>query len=197
MLRVSLKHVESLRGYVQLSVCVCSLGGVEGDRDEVGSHGVVEHTAPPAAIVTGRLVDNIPSIALTDVVAHDVGNVRLDDGLQLIIREATARYWFASSDFHRALGVCTQLTPAGKLAIPGQSVTPQNLAICRRQVRNSVAAGVREGALRGLGILPFLPVLGHQLTELVDVVGDGHVWCIAQVSVVNGRPEVQQPGVDS
>ena len=78
--------------YIQLGIGIGRLGSVEGDGEEVGAHGVVEDATPPLAAVVGRLVDHIPVVALARVVADDVGNVRLNDLLELLVREAAARH---------------------------------------------------------------------------------------------------------
>lgn len=67
------------------------MGGVEGHGEEVGAHGVVEYTASPGAVVGSSLVDNVPCVAVALEVADDVGDVSLDDALELGRRESTAR----------------------------------------------------------------------------------------------------------
>lgn len=67
------------------------MGGVEGHGEEVGAHSVVEDTASPGAVVGSGLVDNVPCVAVALEVADDVGDVSLDDALELGSSETTAR----------------------------------------------------------------------------------------------------------
>jgi len=66
----------------QLSIRIGLAGSIERNGEKIRPHRIVENARPPRPAIIGRLVDDIPGIALALVMAHDIGNVRLNDGLQ-------------------------------------------------------------------------------------------------------------------
>ena len=117
---------------VQLGLGVDLGGGLEGQLDVVRAEGVVEDGLAVGAVVVQGLVDDVPGVALALPVAHDVGDVVDDDGLELLG------------------GPRGCLDPRGELAVPDEGVAAQVLAVLARQRRDDLALGVVEAAAGGL-----------------------------------------------
>lgn len=132
--------------------------------------------------------------------AHDVVDVGDDDLLQGLPVPAARRYCKVGDDWsvavprsHIKWPVWTQqLTPARQLAVPDQSVAAQDLIVTGGDVGDNVSLRVRELTPVGLGRLPLLSILGHNLPELVDVVDNVHVRLLVNSPFTDRRTKVLQ-----
>lgn len=187
----------SWRSHLQLGIGIGSLGSVKRHSQEVRAHGGVEDAVAPLAVVIDDLVDNVPVVALALVVADDILNVRLDNALELLVREATVGDWgqpVSSRPQHTSgSNIDVGLTPSRKLAVPGQGVAAEELAVLSGNAGNDVALLEVELAAVGLGGIPLLPVLGSQLANLARVARDGHVLGVVGVALADGRAEEVRP----
>lgn len=161
---------------VKLGISISRGGGLERDGNEVSTEDLVEDTVAVGAVLVKGLVDDIPGVALALVVAGNVGDVRLNDGGQLL------------------LGPGTRGDPGGKLRVPDQSVAAQKHAVVLGEGGDLVAGGVAEDALALLGELPLLTVTGGNGTEHLVVLEDRDVFGVGQLRVVSGGTEVLLAG---
>ena len=81
---------------IQLHIRISLLGRIERNGKVIRAEGGVEDGRTPGAVVGYGLVDHVPRVALALVVAHDVADVRLDDGLQRGARPGAAGYCLSS-----------------------------------------------------------------------------------------------------
>lgn len=161
----------------QLGVGISGLRSLEGNGEVIRVEGFEEHRIAVVAIwiIGDSLVHDIPGVALALVVAHDIANVRLDNGLKGGTGPGLARDCISPVSTHTVLPYPVSmevLTPRRQLAVPNQRVAPQELSIGLRHSSNNISRleGERSGA--ALGGIPLHAVLGSELTELVLVVDD-------------------------
>src|SRR5690348_15074599 len=87
--------------------------------------------------------------------------------------------------------------PGRKLAVPHHGVAPQTLAILLGRVGRDITRAVSELALRRLGGIPLLSVLGDELAKLALVAEDGSVRAVAvDGALAKGSTEVLETGAD-
>lgn len=88
----------------QLGVRVSLLSGIEGDGQEVGVKRAVEDAVTIVSVIVDGLVDDIPGIALSFIMAHHVADVVVDDGFESGPSPAAGCDWKSISKDGTSLG---------------------------------------------------------------------------------------------
>lgn len=69
-------------------------------------------------------------------------------------------------------------TPAWQLVVPYEIVASKDLVVCLGETGDDISLGPTESVLRRLSVNPFLCISWGYLTEIVEVLKDGHVLSI-------------------
>jgi len=135
---------------VQLRIRIRSPRSREGNLDEILAEHIVEDRAPERAILIKDLVDDVPSIDLALILAHDLVDVVLHGRLKGCL---------ISDGRH----------PAGKLTVPHGGVATQKLAVVGGELDSLVRCAEVETTLGALGCVPLHAACCEWLDSVVGV----------------------------
>jgi hypothetical protein len=154
---------------VELGVGVGSAGGLEGDADVVLTDNLHEDVVAESAVLVEGLVNDIPGVDLALEVGHELGDVVLHD-----VGEGGL--------------VVDVLDPLGKLGVPDQSVTANEVAILAGKVDEVIPTSIVKLALSRLSGVPLHAVLGGDLTKVG--LDDGSGLGVTESTLVSSSTEV-------
>lgn len=142
----SVGRVKAVVVDVQLGVGVSLAGSAEGNADKLLAEDAGEDRVTQTAVPLEDLVDNVPGVDLALVTSSDVGNVVLNDRLELVL-------------------VVDVLDPLRQLRVPEEGVAADLDAVLLGKVDDLVGGAEVELALAGLSGIPLHRVLGGDLAE--------------------------------